>query len=111
MTVVALTGHTNRVDSLELSADGQRVLTRSGDQTTKLWAASGGPPTGGGPVAGSCSIGFSVTDLDRTVAAVGEGLTAFKVGDAVFGVLPPGQEGTYAEKVSVKAAAAALSAT
>jgi WD40 repeat protein len=42
--VAALTGHTSRVDSMELSADGQRVLTRSGDQTTKLWAASGGPP-------------------------------------------------------------------
>jgi NADPH:quinone reductase-like Zn-dependent oxidoreductase len=38
------------------------------------------------------------------VAAVGEGVTDLKLGDAVFGVLPPGQEGTYAEKVSVKAA-------
>jgi len=43
-------------------------------------------------------------DFSGTVAAVGEGVTDFKAGDAVFGVLPPGQEGTYAEKVSVKAA-------
>jgi len=43
-------------------------------------------------------------DFSGTVAALGEGVTDFKVGDAVFGVLPAGQEGTYAEKVAVKAA-------
>jgi NADPH:quinone reductase-like Zn-dependent oxidoreductase len=43
-------------------------------------------------------------DFSGTVAALGEGVTDFKVGDAVFGVLPPGQEGTYAEKLAVKAA-------
>src|SRR5215468_347986 len=43
-------------------------------------------------------------DFSGTVAALGEGVTYFKVGDAVFGVLPAGQEGTYAEKVAVKAA-------
>jgi NADPH:quinone reductase-like Zn-dependent oxidoreductase len=37
------------------------------------------------------------------VSAVGEGVTDFKVGDEVFAVLPGGQEGTYAEKVAVKA--------
>ena len=43
-------------------------------------------------------------DFSGTVAALGEGVTDFKVGDAVFGVLPPGQEGTYAEKIAIKAA-------
>jgi NADPH:quinone reductase-like Zn-dependent oxidoreductase len=43
-------------------------------------------------------------DFSGTVAALGEGVTDFKVGDAVFGVLPPGQEGTYAEKLAIKAA-------
>jgi NADPH:quinone reductase-like Zn-dependent oxidoreductase len=42
-------------------------------------------------------------DFSGTVAAVGESVTDFKVGDAVFGVLPPGQEGTYAEKLAIKA--------
>ncbi len=43
-------------------------------------------------------------DFSGTVTALGEGVTDFKVGDAVFGVLPPGQEGTYAEKLAIKAA-------
>ena len=38
-----------------------------------------------------------------TVAVAGEGVTDFKVGDEVFAVLPGGQEGTYAEKVAIKA--------
>ena len=42
-------------------------------------------------------------DFSGTVSALGEGVTDFKVGDAVFAVLPPGQEGTYAEKIAVKA--------
>jgi len=43
-------------------------------------------------------------DFSGTVSEVGEGVTDLKVGDAVFGVLPPGQEGTYAEKIAVNAA-------
>jgi NADPH:quinone reductase-like Zn-dependent oxidoreductase len=43
-------------------------------------------------------------DFSGTVAALGEGVTDLKVGDAVFGVLPAGQEGTYAEKLAVKGA-------
>ena len=42
-------------------------------------------------------------DFSGTVRAVGEGVTDFKVGDAVFAVLPPGQEGAYAEKIAIKA--------
>jgi len=46
-------------------------------------------------------------DFSGVVSAVGEGVTDLKVGDAVFAVMPPGQEGTYAEKVAVKAAVVA----
>jgi NADPH:quinone reductase-like Zn-dependent oxidoreductase len=42
-------------------------------------------------------------DFSGIVSAVGEGVTDLKVGDAVFAVMPAGQEGTYAEKVAVKA--------
>jgi NADPH:quinone reductase-like Zn-dependent oxidoreductase len=46
-------------------------------------------------------------DFSGTVAAVGESTGDFKVGETVFGVLPAGQEGTYAEKLAVKAAVVA----
>jgi NADPH:quinone reductase-like Zn-dependent oxidoreductase len=46
-------------------------------------------------------------DFSGVVATVGEGVGDFKVGDEAFGVLPAGQEGTYAEKVAVKAAVVA----
>jgi NADPH:quinone reductase-like Zn-dependent oxidoreductase len=43
-------------------------------------------------------------DFSGTVSAVGEGVTDVAVGDAVFGVCEAGQEGSYAEKIAVKAA-------
>src|SRR5262245_66666550 len=43
-------------------------------------------------------------DFSGTVAARGTAVTDLNIGDAVFGVLPLGQEGTYAEKVAIKAA-------
>jgi len=42
-------------------------------------------------------------DFSGTVAALGEGVTDFKIGDEVFAVLPGGVEGTYAEKIAIKA--------
>jgi NADPH:quinone reductase-like Zn-dependent oxidoreductase len=42
-------------------------------------------------------------DFSGRVSAVGQGVTDFKIGDEVFAVMPPGQEGTYAEKVAIKA--------
>jgi NADPH:quinone reductase-like Zn-dependent oxidoreductase len=42
-------------------------------------------------------------DFSGTVSAVGEGVKDIALGDAVFGVCAAGQEGTYAEKVAVKA--------
>lgn len=43
-------------------------------------------------------------DFSGVVSAVGAGVTDLAVGDAVFGVLDQGIEGTYAEKVAIKAA-------
>jgi NADPH:quinone reductase-like Zn-dependent oxidoreductase len=43
-------------------------------------------------------------DFSGTVAALGAGVNDLKVGDAVFGVLEPGREGAYAEKLAITAA-------
>jgi len=43
-------------------------------------------------------------DFSGVISAVGPGVSDFKVGDAVFGVLDQGIEGTYAEKLAIKAA-------
>ncbi|NND50262.1 MAG: NADP-dependent oxidoreductase [Rhizobiales bacterium] len=43
-------------------------------------------------------------DFSGVVSEVGAGVSDFAVGDAVFGVCDVGQEGTYAEKIAMKAA-------
>jgi len=43
-------------------------------------------------------------DFSGAVAALGEGVSDFKVGDPIFGVCDVGQEGAYAEKIAIKAA-------
>lgn len=42
-------------------------------------------------------------DFSGVVTALGEGVTDFAIGDAVFGVCDRGQEGTYCEKIAMKA--------
>lgn len=42
-------------------------------------------------------------DFSGTVSQVGEGVTDFVAGDEVFGVCDVGQEGTYCEKIAMKA--------
>src|SRR5919107_1144990 len=42
-------------------------------------------------------------DFSGTVAALGPGVTDFKIGDPVFGVMDAGIEGCYAEKVKIAA--------
>ena len=42
-------------------------------------------------------------DFSGVVSALGTGVAEFKVGDAVFGVLAGGRDGTYQEKVAEKA--------
>ena len=43
-------------------------------------------------------------DFSGVVSALGEGVSDFAIGDEVFGVCAPGQEGTYCEKIAMKAA-------
>ena len=43
-------------------------------------------------------------DFSGVVAALGEGVGDFRVGDPVFGVCEASQEGAYAEKIAIKAA-------
>jgi len=43
-------------------------------------------------------------DFSGVVSAVGSEVADLKVGDAVFGVLAAGKEGTYCEKIAIKAA-------
>ncbi len=43
-------------------------------------------------------------DFSGTVSALGAGVTDFKTGDAVFGVIDQGNEGAYCEKAIIKAA-------
>jgi NADPH:quinone reductase-like Zn-dependent oxidoreductase len=43
-------------------------------------------------------------DFSGTVAALGENVNDFKIGDSVFGVLEAGREGAYAEKLAITAA-------
>ena len=42
-------------------------------------------------------------DFSGTVSALGRGVDDLKIGDAVFGVLDVGREGTYCEKLAIKA--------
>jgi NADPH:quinone reductase-like Zn-dependent oxidoreductase len=43
-------------------------------------------------------------DFSGAIASAGAGVGDLKVGDAVFGVLEPGKEGTYCEKIAIRAA-------
>ena len=43
-------------------------------------------------------------DFSGVIGSVGAGVGDLKVGDAVFGVLEPGREGTYAEKIAIRGA-------
>ena len=43
-------------------------------------------------------------DFSGVVATVGAGVADLKLGEAVFGVCEAGQEGTYAQKIAIKAA-------
>jgi NADPH:quinone reductase-like Zn-dependent oxidoreductase len=62
---------------------------------------------GGGAYSGASNLKFPYIlgrDFSGTVAALGAGVTDFKIGDPVFGVMDAGIEGCYAEKVKIAAA-------
>lgn len=50
-------------------------------------------------------------DFSGVVSALGEGVTDFRLGDEVFGVLEAGREGAYAEKIAIGAAIVAKKPT
>jgi NADPH:quinone reductase-like Zn-dependent oxidoreductase len=58
----------------------------------------------GGPYATVSAFPYVLgRDFSGVVSALGAGVTDFKVGDAVFGVLAGGRDGTYQEKIAEKA--------
>jgi len=62
---------------------------------------------GGGAYSGASNLKFPYIlgrDFSGLVSALGAGVTDFKVGDTVFGVMDAGIEGCYAEKVKIAAA-------
>ncbi len=62
---------------------------------------------GGGAYSAASNLTFPYIlgrDFSGTVAALGQGVTDFKIGDPVFGVMDAGIEGCYAEKVKIAAA-------
>jgi NADPH:quinone reductase-like Zn-dependent oxidoreductase len=62
---------------------------------------------GGGAYSGASNLKFPYIlgrDFSGTVAALGSGVTDFKIGDPVFGVMDAGIEGCYAEKIKIAAA-------
>ncbi|MGE3782789.1 MAG: NADP-dependent oxidoreductase, partial [Alphaproteobacteria bacterium] len=62
---------------------------------------------GGGAYSGASNLKFPYIlgrDFSGRVAALGSGVTDFKLGDPVFGVMDAGIEGCYAEKIKIAAA-------
>jgi NADPH:quinone reductase-like Zn-dependent oxidoreductase len=62
---------------------------------------------GGSAYSGASNLKFPYIlgrDFSGVVSALGAGVTDFKVGDPVFGVMDAGIEGCYAEKVKIAAA-------
>src|SRR3954447_11533932 len=61
---------------------------------------------GGGAHSGASTLKFPYIlgrDFSGLVSALGSGVTDYKIGDAVFGVMDAGIEGCYAEKIKIAA--------
>jgi NADPH:quinone reductase-like Zn-dependent oxidoreductase len=86
----------------------------SGEILIKIHAASVNPADskvrqGTGPGAGNVTFPYIIgRDFSGIVAACDENVTDFKPGDAVFGVLPMGREGTYLEALCIDTSLVAL---
>ena len=106
MKAILLTGH-GGTDKLQYGEVPDPVAG-PGEVVVDIHAAS---VNGADPKCGAVNYQSSIKfpyilgrDFSGVVSALGPGVTDFKVGDAVFGVLDAGHEGTYAEKVAIKAA-------
>jgi NADPH:quinone reductase-like Zn-dependent oxidoreductase len=86
----------------------------TGEVLVKIHAASVNPADskvrqGTGPGAGNVTFPYIIgRDFSGIVAACGENVTDFKLGDPVFGVLPVGREGTYVEALCIDTSLIAL---
>jgi len=107
MKAMLMTGH-GGVDMLRYG-EAPDPVAGPGELVVDVYAASvnGADPKvrrGGGNYTLSQFPHILGRDFSGVVSAVGAGVSDLKVGDAVFGVLDQGNEGTYAEKLVVKAA-------
>jgi NADPH:quinone reductase-like Zn-dependent oxidoreductase len=107
MKAMLLTGH-GGPDMLRMGEAADPV-PGPGEVVLNVRAASvnGADPKvrrGGGPYRLSQFPHILGRDFSGEICAVGPGVTDLKVGDAVFGVMDQGIEGTYAEKLAIKAA-------
>ena len=107
MKAMLLTGH----GGIEMLRYGEAAepLPKAGEVLVDVHAASvnGADPKvrrGGGRYQLSQFPHILGRDFSGVVSALGQGVSDFKVSDAVFGVLDAGHEGTYAEKLAIKAA-------
>ena len=106
MKAMLLTGH-GGVDMLRYG-EAPDPVAGPGEVVVDVHAASvnGADPKvrrGGGNYTLSQFPHILGRDFSGVVSAVGAGVSDLKVGDAVFGVLDQGNEGTYAENLAVKA--------
>jgi NADPH:quinone reductase-like Zn-dependent oxidoreductase len=106
MKAMLMTGH-GGIDMLRYG-EAPDPVAGPGEVVVDVYAASvnGADPKvrrGGGNYTLSQFPHILGRDFSGVVSAVGAGVSDIKVGDAVFGVLDQGNEGTYAEKLVVKA--------
>src|ERR1044071_2763074 len=110
MKAVLLTGH-GGPEKLQYG-DAPDPIAGPGEVVVDVHAASVNAADykvrlGGGAYSGTSNLKFPYVlgrDFSGLVTALGAGVTDFKIGDPVFGVMDAGIEGCYAEKVKIAAA-------
>ena len=110
MKAILLTGHGG--PEMLRYGDAPDPVPGAGEIVVDVYAASVNAADykvrlGGGAYSGASSLKFPYIlgrDFSGTVAALGRGVSEFRVGEAVFGVMDAGIEGCYAEKVAIAAA-------
>ena len=110
MKAVLLTGH-GGPDKL-VYGEAPDPVAGSGEVVVDVHAASVNAADykvrlGGGAYSAASNLKFPYIlgrDFSGTVAALGQGVSDFAIGDPVFGVMDAGIEGCYAEKIKIAAA-------